>query len=311
MTHSVTGWLVTGAAGTLGRELSEVLAADGSTGVVLADRARLDVTDADAVRQAVSALGTGGVVLNAAGWTNVDAAEAHENEARAINGTAVQVLASACRDAGAALIHVSTDYVFGASASDETWPENGEAYAEDSPTSPINAYGRTKLAGETAVLATCPDDGYVLRTGWLYGRYGRNFVSTMLDLAATDKSVDVVDDQVGQPTWACELARRMVDIGLQRPAPGIYHATAAGETSWYGLARAAYAEAGLNPDRVRPVTTAAFPRPAPRPTRSVLSHGRWRAAGLPPLDHWKPMLERALRTGGLQSLHQLPGLAAE
>jgi dTDP-4-dehydrorhamnose reductase len=136
----------------LGRELSEVLAADGSTGVVLADRARLDVTDADAVRQAVSALGPSGVVLNAAGWTNVDAAEAHENEARAVNGTAVQVLAAACRDAGAALIHVSTDYVFGGSASDETRTENVQAYAEDSPTAPINAYGRTKLTGETAVL---------------------------------------------------------------------------------------------------------------------------------------------------------------
>lgn len=281
----------------LGRELAEVLAADGSTGVLLADRAALDVTDAEAIRKAVSALGPHGVVLNAAGWTNVDAAETHEDEACAVNGAAVRLLATACCDAGATLIHVSTDYVFGASASDGTPAKPATTYAEDAPTAPINAYGRGKLEGETAVLEFCPDNGYVLRTAWLYGRYGRNFVSTMLGLAATHESVNVVDDQVGQPTWTHDLARRMVDIGQQRPAPGIYHATADGETSWYGLARAAYAEAGLAPDRVRPVTTAAFPRPARRPGRSVLGQDRWADAGLAPLAHWREMLGRAFRAG--------------
>lgn len=285
----------------LGRELAEVLACDGSAGVVLADRQSLDVTDESAVRRAVSGLGPRGVVLNAAGWTNVDAAEADEDQATAVNGTAVRLLASACQDAGTALIHVSTDYVFGADYVFGTGHGAASAYAEDAPTAPINAYGRTKLSGENAVLQICPDNGYVLRTAWLYGRHGRNFVSTMLGLAQSHETVDVVEDQIGQPTWARELARRMVDIGHRRPSPGIYHAVAAGETSWYGLARAAYGEAGLDPDRVRPVTTAAFPRPAPRPPRSVLAQNRWAAAGLSPLDDWREMLGRAFRAGTFET----------
>ncbi|MGI8722035.1 MAG: dTDP-4-dehydrorhamnose reductase [Geodermatophilaceae bacterium] len=283
--------MVTGAAGMLGRELADLLAVDGSAGVVLADRQTMDVTDERAVRRAVSGLGPRGVVLNAAGWTNVDAAEAEEDQATAVNGTAVGLLASACQDAGAALIHVSTDYVFGTDSG------AASAYAEDAPTVPINAYGRSKLEGENAVLQICPDNGYVLRTAWLYGRHGRNFVSTMIGLAGTHETVDVVDDQIGQPTWARELAARMVEVGRRQPAPGIYHATATGETSWYGLARAAYDEAGLDPDRVRPVTTAAFPRPAPRPPRSVLGQERWAAAGFAPLGHWRDMLTNAFRAG--------------
>lgn len=302
MSGSVTGWLVTGAGGMLGRELAEVLVpagptAHGSTRVRLADRAALDVTDEAAVRRAVSDLGSGGVVLNAAGWTNVDAAEDHEDQARAVNGTAVRVLAAACCEVGATLIHVSTDYVFGGPPAGGAAAQTVSAYGEYAPTTPINAYGRTKLDGEQAVLELCPDGGYVLRTAWLYGRHGRNFVSTMLGLAATRESVDVVDDQVGQPTWAYDVAQRMVDIGGLRPPPGVYHATAAGETSWYGLARAAFAEAGLDPERVRPVDTTAFPRPAPRPARSVLGHDRWAEAGLAPLHDWKPMLHRAFAAG--------------
>lgn len=281
----------------LGRELADVLAADGSAGVVLADRTTLNVTDERAVRRAVSGLGPRGVVLNAAGWTNVDAAEAQEDQAAAVNGEAVRLLSSACQDSGAPLVHVSTDYVFGADAG------AASAYAEDAPTAPINAYGRSKLEGEKAVLQICPDNGYVLRTAWLYGRHGRNFVSTMLGLAATHETVDVVDDQIGQPTWARELAARMVEVGRRQPAPGIYHATATGETSWWGLARAAYDVAGLDPDRVRPVTTAAFPRPAPRPARSVLGQGRWAEAGLAPLDGWREMLGRAFRAGTFQAPH--------
>ena len=297
MIGPVTGWLVTGAGGMLGGDLAELLAADSASGVRLADRAALDITDAGAVRLAVSQLGSRGVVLNAAGWTNVDAAEGQEEQARATNGIGVGVLAGACRTAAATLIHVSTDYVFGGTAAAGDPPETVTAYGEDAPTAPINAYGRSKLQGEQAVLDLCPDAGYVLRTAWLYGRHGRNFVSTMLGLAASRETVDVVDDQVGQPTWTYELAQRMVAIGKQLPPPGIYHATAAGETSWFGLARAAYVEAGLDPDRVRPVSTAAFPRPAARPARSVLGHDRWSAASFAPLGNWRPMLARAYRSG--------------
>ncbi len=289
---AVTGWLVTGAGGMLGRELAGLLAAE-SAPVLLADHAALDVTDTAAVHDMVAQLGHRGVVLNAAGWTNVDAAEENEAAALAVNGAAVRALASACSDIGATLVHVSTDYVFGGA------PSGGVpgAYAEDAPSAPINAYGRSKLVGEQAVLQLCPASGYVLRTAWLYGRHGRNFVSTMLGLAERHDTVSVVDDQVGQPTWTLDLAGRMVEMGQHRPKAGIYHATAQGETSWYGLACAAFTEAGLDPDRVIPVHTDAFPRPAPRPARSVLGHDAWTATGLPSLGPWRAMLTRAFGAG--------------
>ena len=293
----VTGWLVTGAGGMLGRDLGKLLTTINASGLVLADRATLDVSDIDAVRRAVSQLGPRGVVLNAAAWTNVDAAESQEDDACAVNGAAVRTLATACQAAAAALIHVSTDYVFGGPVSQGVAPDTVSAYAEDAPTAPINAYGRTKLGGERAVLELSPETGYVVRTAWLYGRHGRNFVSTMLDVAASRERVDVVDDQIGQPTWTLDLAKRMIEIGHRQPPPGIYHATAGGETSWYGLARAAFEEAGLDPGRVRPVSTAAFPRQALRPARSVLGHDRWAAAGMAPLGTWRTMLGRAYRAG--------------
>jgi len=294
----VTGWLVTGAGGMLGRELGEILSAEQAGGMYLADRASLDITDTDAVGQALSRLGPRCVVLNAAGFTNVDAAEAQEQQARTVNGAGVGVLAAACRERAATLVHVSTDYVFGGPMPPDAGVTQIEsAYAEDAPTAPVNAYGRGKLVGEKAVLELCPETGYVLRTAWLYGRYGRNFVSTMLGLAATRDTVDVVADQVGQPTWTYDLARRMVEIGRQRPQPGVYHATGTGETTWFGLAQAAFVEAGLDPDRVRPVSTADFARPASRPARSVLGHARWAAAGMTPLGNWREMLARAYQAG--------------
>jgi dTDP-4-dehydrorhamnose reductase len=273
-------WLVTGAGGMLGRDVVDVLAARGLA-VTACTRADLDLLDAAAVGAAVPGHD---VVVNAAGWTDVDGAEAHYDAALAVNGTAVGVLAAACRDAGARLLHVSTDYVFAGDA--------GQPYPEDAPTDPLNAYGRSKLAGERAALAA---GGHVVRTAWLYGAHGPNFVATMLKLAAQRDTVDVVDDQRGQPTWSYALAERLVDLGSRAGAPaGAYHGTASGETTWYGLARAVFTGAGLDPDRVRPTTSDRFPRPARRPSYSVLGHGRWAAAGLPPMPHWQDMLAAAL-----------------
>lgn len=281
----------------LGAELAEILVTRSSCPVSLADRAALDITDAGAVHRAVSKLGSHGVVLNAAGWTNVDTAEAQEQDARSVNGAGVRVLASACRAAAATLVHVSTDYVFGGPATGGDAAGTAAAYSENAPPAPINAYGRGKLEGERAVLELCPETGYVLRTAWLYGRHGPNFVSTMLGLAESRETVQVVDDQVGQPTWTHELALRMFEIGIRRPEAGIYHATAGGETSWFGLAQAAFIEAGLDPARVLPVSTAAFPRPAPRPARSVLGHDGWERAEMTAMGAWRPMLGRAFRAG--------------
>jgi dTDP-4-dehydrorhamnose reductase len=264
----------------LGRDLVAVLSSDGFA-VTALTRADLDVCDAAAVRDAVAGHD---VVVNAAAWTDVDGAETAYEEALAVNGFAAGIVAAACADTGARMIHLSTDYVFAGVAS--------APYREDAPTDPINAYGRSKLAGEQAVLAA---GGTVVRTAWLYGAHGPNFVATMLRLAATRDTVDVVDDQRGQPTWSGALAARLVDLGLRVDAPaGIYHGTASGETTWYGLARAVFAGAGLDPDRVHPTTSDRFPRPAKRPAYSVLGHDRWAVAGLKPLPDWRPMLDDAL-----------------
>jgi dTDP-4-dehydrorhamnose reductase len=274
-------WLVTGAGGMLGRDLCAVLAEAGETDVVAAARADLDVTDPVAVREAMPGID---VVLNAAAWTDVDGAETAEQAATAVNGHAVRTLAGA---AGRRLIHFSTDYVFDGTAT--------RPYPEDTPPAPVNAYGRGKAIGERAVLAA---GGYVVRTAWLYGEHGPNFVRTMLRLAAERDTVDVVDDQYGPPTWSSALARQAVALAgaarAGRAAPGAYHGTAAGSTTWYGLARAVFAEAGLDPDRVRPTTSDRFPRPARRPAYSVLGHDAWSGTGVAPLADWRVMLAAAM-----------------
>ncbi|MFD0887731.1 dTDP-4-dehydrorhamnose reductase, partial [Streptosporangium algeriense] len=221
-------------------------------------------------------------VVNCAAWTAVDDAETHEDEALAVNGHGVRALAEACERLGALMIQPSTDYVFDGTAV--------EPYPEDAPTSPVNAYGRTKLAGERAVLDTLPHTGYVLRTAWLYGAAGRNFVSTIAGLERTRPTLDVVDDQLGQPTWAGDLAARIVELAGIAPEPGVYHATCSGRASWYELAREIFTLLGADPERIRPVSSKEFPRPAPRPAYSVLGHDRWATAGLPPMRDWREAL---------------------
>jgi dTDP-4-dehydrorhamnose reductase len=216
----------------------------------------------------------------------------------AVNGIAAGHLARACAGAAAILLQVSTDYVL---PGDATAP-----YPEDAPAAPVNAYGRSKLAGERAVLGALPGAGYVVRTAWLYGEHGRSFVGTMLRLAQERDTVDVVDDARGQPTWTGALAARLVGLGeaalAGRAAPGVYHATAAGEATWYDLARAVFALGGHDPARVRRTTSAAFLRPARRPAYSVLGHARWAAAGLSPMAHWREMLAEAMRRPGFRAL---------
>ncbi|WP_020524355.1 dTDP-4-dehydrorhamnose reductase [Catelliglobosispora koreensis] len=271
-------WLVTGAGGMLGHDLLKVLAHEDVTALT---RSQLDIADPAAVSQAVAGHD---IVINAAAWTDVDGAETAEEQATLINGVAVGYLAQACEANGAKLLQVSTDYVL-----------NGHAtspYPEDAPTGPLNAYGRGKLVGETAALSIA--GGYVIRTEWLYGEHGKNFVSTMLKLSAQREFLDVVDDQLGQPTWSLALAEQLVALGLSDAPPGVYHGTAAGEVTWHGLAQAVFSLAGLDPQRIRPVSSSAFPRPAPRPSYSVLGHGRWLAAGLAPQAPWEDQLKAAL-----------------
>ncbi len=274
-------WLVTGAGGMLGRDLCTVLAHSGENDVFAATRSDLDITNPRAVRAAVNGAD---IVINTAAWTDVDGAEADEAAATAVNGYAVGLLAA---EAGKRLIHLSTDYVFGGTA---TTP-----YHEDAPLAPVNAYGRSKALGERTVLGA---GGCVVRTAWLYGEHGPNFVRTMLRLAAERDTLEVVDDQQGPPTWSLALAHQLVDLGhavaAGRAAPGAYHGTAAGSTTWFGLAQAVFAEAGLDPTRVRPTTSDRFVRPARRPAYSVLGHDHWADSTVAPLPDWRPMLTEAM-----------------
>ena len=281
----MTRYLVTGAGGMLGQDLQTALHGREVTALTRSD---LDVTDRDAVLAAVTGHD---VVINAAAYTNVDGAETHEDEALAINGRGVENLAIAARESGATLLTVSTDYVFDG-AGDRPYPE-------DAPRNPVNAYGRTKAAGEELAIAAHPDGAYIVRTAWLYGSGGPNFAATMLSLAASNPTVSVIDDQLGQPTWTHDLAVRLVELADSDAPAGVYHGTNAGETSWFGFARAIFEVAGLDPERVLPTDSASFVRPAPRPAYSVLGHQGWSRAGLPPLRDWRVALEAAAASGVL------------
>jgi dTDP-4-dehydrorhamnose reductase len=258
----------------LGADVVDVLRAAGED-VVALTRSDLDVRDPAAGR---AALAGADVVVNCAAWTDVDGAESHEAEAFAVNAVGAANVARACREHGAIMVQISTDYVF---AGDATEP-----YPVDAPLAPINAYGRTKAAGEWAVRAECPRS-YVVRTAWLYGEHGPNFVKTILRLASERETIEVVDDQRGQPTWTRELAGLAHRLVRGDEPYGVHHGTASGEATWYTLARAIFATAELDPERVRPVSSKQMARPAPRPSYSVL-------AGRSPLAPWDDALVEAM-----------------
>ncbi|MEV5575718.1 dTDP-4-dehydrorhamnose reductase [Spirillospora sp. NPDC052269] len=271
-------WLVTGARGMLGTDLVARLAAEGAD-VVALDRASLDISHPYAVKEAVAAHRPD-VVVNCAAWTDVDAAE-EDDRVFNVNSTAVGLLAEACEATGARLVQISSDYVF----------PGHEPSDEDDETAPINEYGFSKMWGEEA--ARKHESTYVVRTAWLYGAHGGNFVATMARLAAEREFVDVVDDQIGQPTWTGDLADQIVRLAASGAPYGNYHGTNAGETTWYGLAREVFTLLGHDPERVRPTTTDRFPRPARRPMNSVLGHGAWARAGLEPMRDWREALHAA------------------
>jgi dTDP-4-dehydrorhamnose reductase len=280
-------WLVTGSGGMLGSDLVAALAADGAD-VIGLSRKELDVTDEVAVAAALADRRPD-VVVNCAAWTAVDDAEAHEDEALAVNGTGpahvAAAIAAGSAAAGCRLVHLSTDYVF---AGDAAAP-----YAEHAVPGPRTAYGRTKLAGEQAVRGLLPQAGTVVRTAWLYGAHGPNFVRTMIRLEHERPAVDVVADQRGQPTWTADVARQVIALAGSGAPAGVYHATSSGVATWFDLAREVFLLLGADPDRVRAVSTSAFPRPAPRPAYSVLGHDAWASAGLQPIGDWRLSLRRA------------------
>jgi dTDP-4-dehydrorhamnose reductase len=283
--------LVPGGSGQLGRDLAAL--ASPSVEVVAPGSAELDVTQTGQVLASVGALaeraresGSAPVVVNAAAYTAVDAAETDEERAFAVNADGPRVLAAACASRRVPLIHVSTDYVFPGDAS--------APYEPSDELGPRSAYGRTKAAGEDAVLGSGALS-WVVRTGWLYGKTGTNFVKTMARLESTNDTLSVVDDQVGGPTWTADLAAGLLELASRAaagdgPERRILHCTNAGSVSWCGFAKAIFEHLGEDPARVKPCTTAEFPRPATRPAYSVLSAASWREAWLTPMRPWEEAL---------------------
>lgn len=278
--------LVVGCDGQLGSDVVTVLAR--TVEVAGLDRPEIDIADEQSVADAFAATRPD-VVVNCAAWTAVDDAETHEDAALQVNGVGPGVLAAACARTDAWLVHLSTDYVFDGRAR--------SPYAEDTRPDPQSAYGRTKLAGEIAVRAQLPDRHHIVRTAWLYGHGGQNFVKTMLRLEAERDTIEVVDDQRGQPTYARDLAEQIGLLVARRPPAGTLHGTNSGETTWYRLAREVFRLAGADPLRVRPTTSDRFVRPAPRPAYSVLGHAGWARAGMPSMRPWHDALVAAFADG--------------
>ncbi len=293
--------VITGAGGQLGSCL-RAMAADQGREVLALTSSQWDITDAAAAERIVN---TGDVVINCAAYTDVDGAETDEAGAYAVNAAGPEHIARACARAGARLIHVSTDYVFNGNF-DGAAPRPYEPSDEPAPQ---GVYGHSKLAGERAVLAALPGarDGIVVRTAWLYtGGTGKDFVAVMRRLAAGDGPVNVVDDQIGSPTYVGDLAAALLQIvDFSVPGP-VLHAANEGAVSRFEQARAVFEECGADPARVRPVSTAQFPRPAPRPRYSALSGRESAAAGLRPLRPWRAALAAALAASGSDAAADRP-----
>lgn len=282
--------LVLGKTGQVGTCLASRLRSLES--VTFVDRGQVDLARPETVTRAIETLRPD-VVINAAAYTAVDKAEEEPDLARAVNAEAPAAMAKACATTGAWLIHYSTDYVFDGSAS--------EPYREDDAVAPINVYGRTKLAGEEAVRQA-HDRHLIFRTSWVYSNHGRNFLNTMLRLAGERDELNVVQDQVGAPTYAGSIAEATDAVlhalaargGDMDDTAGTYHMTCAGRTSWYGFARAIFQAAGLNDIRVNPIPTSEFPTPARRPLFSVLSSDKLERVFGIRMETWEDALRKCL-----------------
>jgi dTDP-4-dehydrorhamnose reductase len=294
--------VITGAAGQVGRFLTAEVRRRGGVAVALTS-ADCDITDARAVERVMATeLRRDDVVINCAAYTDVDA-EGDESTASAVNAAGPENLAQVCARAGAGLIHLSTDYVFSG-----TFPDIApRPYDLDDGTGPLSVYGRTKLAGELAVLAALPD-ATVVRTSWVYTGAigGSDFVAVMRGRAARGESVAVADDQVGSPTYAGDLVSALLQVaeGLDGGAGNrepVLHAANEGTASRFDQARAVYLAVGADPDLVRPAGNGASPRPAARPAYSALGSRLSTAAGLTPLRPWRDALHAALDAGPLPS----------
>ncbi|WP_217593034.1 dTDP-4-dehydrorhamnose reductase [Cohnella sp. GbtcB17] len=273
--------LVTGANGQLGQEIIHI--EDDDVVLVGLDRLQLDVTDLEMCRKAVKTYQPS-AIIHAGAYTAVDKAEAEPDEAYKVNALGTRNLAIAAREASAKLCYVSTDYVFDGSGN--------RPYNEYDDTNPQSVYGKSKRAGEVLLQSLC-DRWFIVRTSWVYGKYGNNFVKTMLKLAQDRNELTVVHDQKGSPTYTRDLGRFLVDL-VKTETFGIYHASNAGTCSWYEFAKAIFEESGKE-IKLTPCTTDEFPRPAPRPLYSVMDHAAIRQNGFQDLPSWRESLRTFLK----------------
>lgn len=277
-------WLITGSNGQLGRCIQDVLVERGIEHRAVS-REQLDIRRRDEVDDFFR-LGRFSVVVNAAAWTAVDAAETHKEHALETNAEGVRNLARACSIYDTHLIHLSTDYVFDGTSN--------LPYNIDDKTNPVNTYGMSKLQGELILRDEKLARYTIVRTAWLYSKYGSNFVKTMLRKALDNQSVRVVDDQQGQPTSAKDLSSLILQIANMENPPKLVHGTNQGHTTWFGLATEIFRLAQQDPSLVTPVPSTEFPTPARRPSYSVFSHDEFDGIGLSLLPSWEFALHRDL-----------------
>lgn len=279
--------LVTGANGQLGCEMRR-LGAVSPNNYIFTDVAELDITNADAVMNAVKVASVD-IIVNCAAYTNVDKAESDEATAELINATAVANLAAAMKAVGGTLFHVSTDYVFGS--------EGNTPRTEDMPLNPLGVYGRTKLHGEQAIEASgCK--ALIFRTAWLYSEFGNNFLKTMLRLTAEKEQLNVVFDQVGTPTYAGDLALAIfsiIEAGVYEGNEGVYHFSNEGVCSWYDFAVEIAAAAGNAGCRINPCHSSEFPSPVTRPPYSVLDKTKIKKVFDIDIPHWRESMEYCIK----------------
>ena len=271
-------WLVTGGAGQLGIAVSKELDSRGVAFTALGSR-DLDITNGQLVSEFIGE-NHPSVIVNCAAWTDVDAAEGNEESALKVNSGGAHNLAVAAAKFRSRLVHVSTDYVFSGVSLRPF--ETGDRI------DPQSAYGRTKAEGEKKVLDAHAEDSYVVRTAWLYSPWGKNFAKTMVRLALNGHDeVRVVNDQIGQPTSAKDLAKQIVDLGSGNAPVGIYHGTNGGQASWFEFAQEIFSFVDADISRVVPVPSSQYPRPAKRPAYSVLSDKDWANSVFSPMRDWK------------------------
>jgi len=276
-------WLVVGANGMLGQDFSEVLK---NQNLIRLNKSDCNIINFEEVSSKILDVD---IVVNCAAYTAVDDAETNQEKAFEVNAIGPKNLAIRCNQIEAKLVHFSTDYVFSGNST--------KPYKEYDATNPKSIYGKSKLAGELEVQENIPQANYIIRTAWLYGKHGKHFGKTILNLAKSQEHLDVVNDQIGQPTWTKDLAKKTVELITKSAPCGIYHGTSQGQVSWFEYAQTIFELAGLQKDRIKPVSSEKFRRPAPRPSYSVLGHEAFAAAQISPIRDWKEALRESFDLG--------------